>query len=456
MALNNTNVLEILRVNCDLRERAKKIQLDEGYGSVSSWHAKNIYHYLNSEKGTSHILEVVKGNVSPNGFFIQSGSEVFYFSGTFLRSRLVFLRFISTSGFELFLVQFLNGLVGSFSFSDSKACLFKRGDGYKAWVSAFLEVAYRDLDGFKKYLESEKVFYGLLLNTEVRPSHFFYEMLCPIVNKGVCDIVTSPSRHVYWKKTDFIDTSKILGGGSEMLVVDWGEFSAECIHENRVVFQPGFWVWGAYNKKSNFIDKALRDAAYPLSFYSDEGRPVIWLSVLSEEKAWVEQNDTYSKIISDVLEMGYEPVVIFDGITRTCSESYLPYSKKRKDVEDIQRKVGQYFEFIDIHGFTAEEKISFAMLSDIFIASMGTDSMYPSRIAGKPGVVHCSPDISMFGKHVYSEGTYKTNPASSNYLDGQDDLRPDKRSYSIKEGVVEGLFWSCWEKVKTKREVNDG
>lgn len=454
--MEHISSLSILRKNRDLKEEANKIALDQDCFSASSRHAKNIYNYLGSAEGARNVLGVIEGRAKPNELIVSSESEDFCFSGTFLRSRFVFLRFVSVSGFEIYLVQFLNGLVGSFSFSDSSAFLFKRGGGYRSWVSALLGVAGRDLEAFKNYLESEKCFYGLLLNTEVRPSHFFYEMLCPVVNDNVKSFVVSSSRHIYWNKTDFINVSDLFGSGAEKLVVDWKEFSRKCVVKNWLVFQPGFGVWGEYNKKCYYSDELLRKMASPLPHSDEAYRPVLWLSVLSEEKSWAEQNDVYSKIINSFLKMGYEPIVVFDGLTRTCSESYLSYSKKRKEVECLQRKVGQYFEFIDIHGFTAEEKISFAMLSDIFISSVGTDSMYPSRIAGKPGVVHSSPDVSMFGKHVYSQGTVKTDPDFSDYLDDQEDLRPDKRSYSVREGVVESLFWSCWEKVKTEREINDG
>lgn len=454
-AKKNINLLEILRNGVDLKTIAGDIALDTNLSASSSYHAQNIYDFLNSPDGMRRMQELISGNITSDEVCVTSGTEVFYFSGTFLWSRLVYLRFLSKSGFEIFVVQFLNGLVGAFSFSDLSVFVFKKGERHRSWASSLIEIARGDSEGVKEYLENDKFFYGLLLNTETRPSHFFYEMLCPVANEVVYNSIYFSSRHIYWNKTDFIDVANIINAKCESHVVDWKEFSQKCIRNKWVVLQPGFGVWGAYNRSCDFVDGLLCKSAIKLPHESEKDRPVLWLSILSEEKSWVEQNDVYSEIIIDFFHMGYDPIVIFDGLTRTCSESYLPYSKKRKEVEYIQKKVGQYFELIDIHGFTAEEKISFAMLSDIFIASVGTDSMYPSRIAGKPGVVHSSPDVSMFGKHVYSKETVKTDPDFSDYLDDQEDLRPDKRSYSIKEGVVEDLFWACWEKVKAEKKVND-
>ncbi|MGD7428541.1 hypothetical protein, partial [Ralstonia pseudosolanacearum] len=77
-----------------------KITLDQDCLSASSRHAKNIYNHLGSAEGARNVLGIIEGRSKPNELVVRSESEDFSFSGTFLRSRFVFLRFVSASGFE--------------------------------------------------------------------------------------------------------------------------------------------------------------------------------------------------------------------------------------------------------------------------------------------------------------------------------------------------------------------
>lgn len=373
-------------------------------------------------------------DVSPDGKCVIISS--------FVRGRFVFLGFLF-EGKRYYLVQYLNCPVGFISVGD--LAYMSTGRTNVNSLQAVKNLLYCWLESPNKsvfYEEGDNNALGLVLNTDNRPSHFFYEMLPALFNPNFDFFKDKIVYSFYRKGADFISSSCFFDNDVKEVVGNDVRLQ-NFIFENRVLaFQPGFRKFRGFYDCIGLCDRFLVEL-----FSTHDLKdlfPVVWFSVLSEEKSWVEQNATFASIIKKFITKYEAPVFLFDGLTDVASGDNAG-AQLRGDVLDIKEKVGEDFFYIDMHGLKSSDKIALASEVNIFLTSMGSDSLYPSRIANKPGLVHSSPDVTMFKKHIYSDCTIKIPPKKASFLEGQAHLRPDKRSYSIDQRVVEDAFWDVWE-----------
>lgn len=120
----------------------------------------------------------------------------------------------------------------------------------------------------------------------------------------------------------------------------------------------------------------------------------IWIGISSEKRSWIEQVEGFSKII-DTLKVDHPDLcIIVDGRTFSSPPTDADFANKKIEDQSFEqlRKSNPDVRFINAIGCFSSEKIYLASLCNLFITSYSTDSMYPSRICGKPGVVyapHC-------------------------------------------------------------------
>lgn len=366
---------------------------------------------------------------------------------SFVRGRFVFLGFLF-KGKRYYLVQHLNVPAGLVSVDDFGYMKLNRVNIEPSQaVKDLLEAWLANPNKSVAYEQAANRVSGVVLNTDRRPSHLFYEMLPALFGPAFKPFKDDMLYSFYRKGADFIDSSTIFDGDIKEVVASDVTIQDFIIENKVIAIQPGFREFRGFYDCIDSCDTFLVE-----KFSTSELNglfPVVWFSVLSEEKTWIEQNSTIASIIKKFLDEYECPAFLFDGLTCPVSVQSSE-GGVRRDVLDIKDKVGEDFFYIDMDGLKSGEKIGLAAESDIFLASMGTDSLYPSRIAKKPGVVHCSPDVSMFKKHRYSEFTFSIPPEKARFLEGQQHLRADKRSYSIDQGVVENAFWEVWEKCKNE------
>lgn len=122
----------------------------------------------------------------------------------------------------------------------------------------------------------------------------------------------------------------------------------------------------------------------------NECSPLIWIGISAEKRTWIEQEEGFSNIISR-LKIDYPKLgVIVDGRTSTLRRTAADISNIHKEeiiFNNIRENIMGTSIFSSI-GLLSDEKIYLAGLCDYFITPYATDSMYPSRICGKPGVVY--------------------------------------------------------------------
>lgn len=122
---------------------------------------------------------------------------------------------------------------------------------------------------------------------------------------------------------------------------------------------------------------------------------VLWIGVSSEKRSWIEQVDGFSNIFSMLNKKFSDITVLVDGRTFPSSPSPSDLNNKVRDDKIFDELVGRNssINFINMIGMSAIEKINLAQRIDFFICSYGTDSIYPSAICKKPGVVYVAPSI---------------------------------------------------------------
>ncbi|WP_404416403.1 hypothetical protein LG277_03355 [Vreelandella aquamarina] len=364
------------------------------------------------------------------------------FISTFHAGRYVFVGLL-VGGCKLYLVQHVNALVGVIDIDSMAYYSFTNIilDSRKI-VSMWAEVYFEDIDRSLDYESSDNSLGGFLMNTDGRTSHFFYEFLSVLGVSEVSKLVEKAGAVYFRPRTRFLSISQLLGSSISEFELSARDLQDYIFREKSLVLQPGFKKFRGY---FNFIERVdeLLVQNFPPKKRVESFFPLVWFSVLSDAKSWKEQNDVIASIITNACKRYRNPCFILDGMTSSLGDNCSP--SRREDVDSILEKVGFDFNYVDLHYKNAGDKVSYAVGCDIFLTSMGSDSLYPSRIAGKPGVVHCSPDVSVFAKHRYSGKTMKTDPSLSRFLPGQETLRPDKRSYSISIEYVEELFWKCFD-----------
>jgi hypothetical protein len=135
---------------------------------------------------------------------------------------------------------------------------------------------------------------------------------------------------------------------------------------------------------------------------------IIWLGITTGKRKWIEEVDSYVKIINYYINQGKNIGVIFDGWTATYKHANVNnankfYSEDTEIMLQITTKIINLnkFSYISAIGLTAEEKICLGINCDYFIANHSTGSLWISRICKKPGVTHISNSARSHAEKVH-------------------------------------------------------
>jgi hypothetical protein len=119
---------------------------------------------------------------------------------------------------------------------------------------------------------------------------------------------------------------------------------------------------------------------------------IIWLGIGTFKRSWLEEVATYIIIIKEISKR-YEHVgVVFDGWT---SKHYVEKSEKSfsEDITQMNKIIESLpsnVKYLSTIGATPEEKVAVGSLTDFFIASHATASLWVSRVCKTVGITHIS------------------------------------------------------------------
>jgi hypothetical protein len=237
--------------------------------------------------------------------------------------------------------------------------------------------------------------------TQSRPYHYFYDYvygLDSLLKNN--DAQTAEIKVFGVKGFDFIDFS-LVNSKAEYVSYD------EAALNKLLIRQAGYTVMpciqhckSSYDKKllrlsSNLVSASNRYCSNASVISAESPDLTMWIGVSNEKRSWVEQVDGFSKIIEELSKKFKSVVVVVDGRT-------FPQNPRQADIANKQREdllfntlvnKNPAVKFVNMIGMQAIEKIYLAQKIDFFISSYATDSIYPSAICKKPGVVYVAPSI---------------------------------------------------------------
>lgn len=129
-----------------------------------------------------------------------------------------------------------------------------------------------------------------------------------------------------------------------------------------------------------------------------------WVGIATEKRSWLEQVEGIVNIISKLKGRFNNILILIDGRTFPLHPSKIDYNAKIKDDDVFERirAASDGVDFYSLIGKTPLEKLAFARKINLFFSSFATDSMYPSALSEKLGVVYVAPSIGEQRKlHVH-------------------------------------------------------
>jgi len=161
---------------------------------------------------------------------------------------------------------------------------------------------------------------------------------------------------------------------------------------------------------------------------------VLWLGITSGKRIWVEQIQTYKKLIEGLLNIVSNVVVIVDGWTKGRGYKDEAPTEDQKLADKLVSSFTGHknIKFINLVAEKAEIKAKAALDVDFFVANHATGSIWVSRIAGAKGVTHISnlARESAVSQHIHPHAQLFPKEHISD-IESEDAHTPFHVSYSI-------------------------
>lgn len=243
-------------------------------------------------------------------------------------------------------------------------------------------------------------FKGLVLS-QSRPYHCFYDVMHGLYLMGGQGVDTKgPSMTVIIKRNMFFYDEGVV---KVFLCRDDIEFSgyldSSFSQRGCIFIYPGV-QYSKLNDKNvlALMSDAISECAshFPGSavFTPEKFELVLWIGVSAEKRCWVEQVDGWVNVLNKLSKV-FSVCAVIDGRTSALEPSKGDRFHARKELEIFNEIKGRCpsVSLVSSIGLGAVEKIKIARSVSMFITSYATDSLYPSCICKKPGVVYAPKEI---------------------------------------------------------------
>ncbi|MBE8718353.1 hypothetical protein [Cellvibrio polysaccharolyticus] len=262
--------------------------------------------------------------------------------------------------------------------------------------------------------EKEKgAFVGVNLS-QSRPYHFVYDYLHGI--EYLCQ------RKIHFNSIsipgfNFIDPSSYFENITTHKLLDEKSISCSnikpyfyimpCLQHMKSEFDPQLLALSSrITSRTNYKTNISKDLTMP---NMDNYDFVFWAGISVEKRRWTEQKEGLINIIKNISSEFDKPLILIDGRTSTLTDPVDIKNVSSQEMQiynDIESQLPNV-KFINLIGRTMPEKIFFASLVDFFFTSFATDSIYPSCIQRKRGLVYAAPSIKdQRSIHIHPEANY--------------------------------------------------
>lgn len=269
------------------------------------------------------------------------------------------------------------------------------------WVDTAVDkipFLYAALHGRESAVFNERGGCFLALNvSQSRPYHYFYDYFF-----GFMHLLDESNRSYMALSVagcDFLNLNEIVpkvlySSVSSKFINDI------CLDDGSFTVMPSFQYCVSGNSSLFFrYTEFLRNAVERIFIHQGKKNSsvsfILWIGISCEKRSWVEQVEGYSNIIRRLRKNNPSIHVLVDGRTFPLTPGVLDRSNKEREdllfrqIVDLNPEV----DFTNMIGMKAVEKIILAQSVDLFISNYATDSIYPSAICGRPGVVYSPPSI---------------------------------------------------------------
>ncbi|WP_346796477.1 hypothetical protein R5M92_13465 [Halomonas sp. Bachu 37] len=246
-------------------------------------------------------------------------------------------------------------------------------------------------------------FLGLLL-ANYRPYHFFYDYMCglnSVIEKTHRTYKTFGIHGMDFFPKDTLPDKCIYASESELRI------NSMLAKNNQFLIMPCilFHRSNLHGEFKSLSSKIIKNCSYNLdsNIRWEQYDLVIWIGVSTEKRSWIEQIRGYSSIIRDISVKYNNLLVLVDGRTfpQNPQDSDITCKEKEDSILSALISENKEVNFLSMIGLQSSQKIFLASKIDFFISSYQTDSMYPSAICAKPGVVYIAPTVTQEQKSLH-------------------------------------------------------
>ncbi|OLF71921.1 hypothetical protein AWH61_17435 [Alteromonas sp. W12] len=288
-----------------------------------------------------------------------------------------------------------------------------------------------------------------LIASHGRPSHYFYDAIL-----GLSEVNDYLNSIPQGKKLSLYQISHCNFADLKFFVGDKFHFPQSSVHFDQLNSLSNsanklFLKVGSFYDRGNEV-KRLKLLKYDELFLSESlrnkgndyrevqelkkaGYFILWHGITTQKRKWLEQCDAIVALATMLYNSGEKLCVIIDGWTSPITPSKLDESQIESDnvvFSEIKNNIPPDIRVINAIGKTPAEKLTIASLCNFHVSNGGTGSIYTSRMAKIPGILHISNKaIGMTEQSIHYNSAFV--PDSFVHDIEVEGLRDDFVSYSI-------------------------
>lgn len=235
--------------------------------------------------------------------------------------------------------------------------------------------------------------------SQARPYHFFYDYMYGL---SFLSSYSSTNFDLYLERHHTFLGEECFQNYKNVKIRSDYDLNTICLSKNGFLVMPCIqYVRTRYDFAFEKLSSKLVSCANN-QFNKNLNNPVfdsnliVWISLNTEKRSWIEQVEGFANILNKLAEEFGSIGVLVDGLTfPICeSESDRLIAKKELELFNKLKLLVPASIFVNMIGMRALEKIYYADKINFFISHYSTDSLYPSAICGKPGVVYSPVSMS--------------------------------------------------------------
>ncbi len=259
-----------------------------------------------------------------------------------------------------------------------------------------------------------------------RPAHFFYDLAIgleyflgslPSFSYGHLIAIDGGNyldfAHMFPALKGLAIETMAINQVNELALKEKAVFFKPSVHycyRKSLIYRSILRSWDCRLKLSLKVDRLIGHIQHAVLKAKQEGKCVVWIGISTSKRVFVDQLAFISMLLKSIQIYERNLCLIVDGWTSPLTPSENDASHICEDqrvFQDISLNDCSGMTCLSAIGLTAIEKAKLSSLVDFHITPCGTGSLWVSRFAKKPGVIHANYDyfFNSIGAQLYGEGS---------------------------------------------------